>query len=53
MFNFISDLISLALAVFWGYALFVDISRGNIIWTLVDFFIAPVGMIRGFILLLN
>ena len=53
MFKLILDLIGAALTVCWGYMIVVDLQRGDIIWTLVDFFIVPIGMIRGFLLLIN
>ena len=45
MFSAITYIIAL---VFWLVALITDIARGNVMWALVDFFLAvPVGVIRG------
>jgi len=52
-----SELLNLAwwigIIVCWFKAVIYDVGHSNLTWTLVDFFIMPIGVIRGFILFFN
>jgi len=39
--------------VCWFKAIIFDIGNSNLAWTLMDFFIAPLGVLRGLILFFN
>ena len=53
MSDLLSILFYLGSVVCWFKAVIVDITQSNLAWILIDFFLAPIGVIRGFILFLT